>query len=460
MFGNSILKMTIFQRLLIGISVMLLLNAIIAFVSLFSINKLEDTSKTILSESKNLDNLHNIKLSFNELLMPANDYLIHGNKVEISNFKKLDSIIRYQLENCKKIDTNSLSDHFLEELENYIKEIESYSQTIFNLKNPVGNTEGAVMMEFMDNITFNAIKRIDILLTESTSDLQTYININQATNIRASRIIIIVLLSITFFLFFGGYYYYVKEITKPIENLSKTAKKITLGDLFSRADVSTKASNEIENFTNLFNNMVGVLSEKTVSRDYFNSVISRIKDILIITNPDGKILIVNKVATDILGYKEEEIIGKNIKLILTRKNETLNLKDEKVKNIYKTYYSKSNIAIPVSFSKSFIYDDKNKLSGILFLAFHSKEGKFTDKESIEASSENLRKIKLKGEIPLTNRELEIIKLIISDFTSQEIADKLFISIRTVETHRKHIMEKLQTKSVISLVHYAIQNGLI
>ncbi|WP_422360253.1 response regulator transcription factor [Reichenbachiella sp.] len=61
---------------------------------------------------------------------------------------------------------------------------------------------------------------------------------------------------------------------------------------------------------------------------------------------------------------------------------------------------------------------------------------------------------------LSEREKEILALIVKEFSSQEIAEKLEISIRTVDTHRKHIGKKLQTKSLIGLTKYAIQEGMI
>ena len=64
------------------------------------------------------------------------------------------------------------------------------------------------------------------------------------------------------------------------------------------------------------------------------------------------------------------------------------------------------------------------------------------------------------EIVLTKREIEVIKLIAEENSNQEIADKLFISLRTVETHRRNIMQKLKINSVIALLKYAVQNGMI
>lgn len=61
---------------------------------------------------------------------------------------------------------------------------------------------------------------------------------------------------------------------------------------------------------------------------------------------------------------------------------------------------------------------------------------------------------------LTEREGEVLTLIAEGLTNQEIASKLFISIKTVQTHRAHIMEKLNLHDRTELVRYAIRKGLI
>jgi DNA-binding CsgD family transcriptional regulator len=63
------------------------------------------------------------------------------------------------------------------------------------------------------------------------------------------------------------------------------------------------------------------------------------------------------------------------------------------------------------------------------------------------------------EIPLTKREKEILKLIAEENTNQQIADTLFISLRTVETHRLNITQKLGVKNAAGLVKEAIRRGL-
>jgi len=64
------------------------------------------------------------------------------------------------------------------------------------------------------------------------------------------------------------------------------------------------------------------------------------------------------------------------------------------------------------------------------------------------------------EIPLTKREKEILRLIADGLSNQEIADKLFISLRTVETHRFNLTQKLDVKNAAGLVKEAIKRGLI
>jgi two-component system, NarL family, response regulator NreC len=62
--------------------------------------------------------------------------------------------------------------------------------------------------------------------------------------------------------------------------------------------------------------------------------------------------------------------------------------------------------------------------------------------------------------PLSDREREVMRLLALGHTNQEIAKMLFISVRTAETHRAHIMQKLRLSSRAELVAYAIEHGLL
>jgi len=64
------------------------------------------------------------------------------------------------------------------------------------------------------------------------------------------------------------------------------------------------------------------------------------------------------------------------------------------------------------------------------------------------------------EDPLSDREREVLRLLALGHTNQEIAKELYISVRTAETHRAHIMQKLRLSSRAELVRYALSEGLL
>jgi two-component system, NarL family, response regulator NreC len=76
---------------------------------------------------------------------------------------------------------------------------------------------------------------------------------------------------------------------------------------------------------------------------------------------------------------------------------------------------------------------------------------------VEADAEDRRRA---VEDPLSEREREVLRLFALGHTNQEIATMLFISVRTAETHRAHILQKLQLGSRAELVRYALTEGLL
>ena len=76
---------------------------------------------------------------------------------------------------------------------------------------------------------------------------------------------------------------------------------------------------------------------------------------------------------------------------------------------------------------------------------------------VAAESEERRRAE---EDPLSEREGEVLRLLALGHTNQEIAKQLFISVRTAETHRAHIMQKLRLTTRAELVRYALDHGLL
>ncbi len=72
----------------------------------------------------------------------------------------------------------------------------------------------------------------------------------------------------------------------------------------------------------------------------------------------------------------------------------------------------------------------------------------------------LSKMQPQNDIQITEREMEVLKLLINEMTSKEIAEKLFISERTVETHRKNLLRKTNSSNIVGLYKYAQSHKLI
>ena len=62
--------------------------------------------------------------------------------------------------------------------------------------------------------------------------------------------------------------------------------------------------------------------------------------------------------------------------------------------------------------------------------------------------------------PLTDREIEVLRLITQELSSTEIGNKLGITGKTVENHRRNLYKKLKVKNVVGLTMYAVKNNLV
>jgi len=87
-------------------------------------------------------------------------------------------------------------------------------------------------------------------------------------------------------------------------------------------------------------------------------------------------------------------------------------------------------------------------------------GIYFSEEVIDELQRASNRRRQKEEAHLTSREVEIIQLIEKEYNNKQIAETLYISERTVETHRKNIFRKTNTNSVIGLVKYAYEHKLI
>lgn len=125
------------------------------------------------------------------------------------------------------------------------------------------------------------------------------------------------------------------------------------------------------------------------------------------------------------------------------------------------------------------YDDREIISELVHIGVSGYLLKNSDKEELVEAiqkvmkgrhyfSDEVERIILEGltvkknteVIPLTERELEVVQLLAREYTNDKIAAELHISYRTVETHRKNIMQKTRSGNLAGLIKYAYSKGLI
>lgn len=85
---------------------------------------------------------------------------------------------------------------------------------------------------------------------------------------------------------------------------------------------------------------------------------------------------------------------------------------------------------------------------------------FSDAVVLGLAAHEVPPVSVAAPAALTARELEILRLVCQELTNQEIADQLFISIPTVETHRRNLMQKVGCRTAIGLAKFALKHGMV
>jgi DNA-binding NarL/FixJ family response regulator len=169
----------------------------------------------------------------------------------------------------------------------------------------------------------------------------------------------------------------------------------------------------------------------------------------------------------------EQLKGKNIQVLVTDVMMPGLNGAELAKLVRKTYPDIRILALSMSGQGELVNQmiDDSDISGYVlknigkqeFIAALEKIAAgglyFTDEVMQEMTRASERKTELDN-AHLTIREIEIIRLIEKEYNNKKIADTLFLSERTVETHRKNIFRKTRTSSVLGLIKYAYEHHLI
>ncbi len=171
-----------------------------------------------------------------------------------------------------------------------------------------------------------------------------------------------------------------QNLVRPIRRLVRSAEMVGQGDF---QPITITSNDEIGDLSTAFNNMLNYLNKTTISRDHLDSIIKSLSELLIVTNADKKITLINPAACKILGYEASELIGYSISLILPHE---LNIALDNAKNNQeissdyphcKEYYlrTKDYRLIDVEIDKSIIKGHQGEEREIIYVAQDIRERK-------------------------------------------------------------------------------------
>jgi diguanylate cyclase (GGDEF)-like protein/PAS domain S-box-containing protein len=158
-----------------------------------------------------------------------------------------------------------------------------------------------------------------------------------------------------------------RRIEQPINALIRTADRIGQGDYTRAVDVLRR--DEMGELQQALERMRGKLRQTTINKNYLHSVLSSMTDAVFVTSPDGVIKVANSAACKLLGYSEEEILGRSITAMLDERErqgfDLLQAAQETRETVVRT---RGGQTIPVSFTGSQITSDDPQFQGNIFVA--------------------------------------------------------------------------------------------
>lgn len=152
-----------------------------------------------------------------------------------------------------------------------------------------------------------------------------------------------------------------KQILAPLEQIADTTSEIAEGNLDARVESSCKT--ELGMLGRSLNHMVDALNQTTVSREYFERIMSSMGEMLFVTDMEQRIEFANPAVSATLGYSKNELIGKPINMLVEGGQELTNDEEQaltqagEVKSLEKRFFHKDGREIPVLVTVSVMQQD-------------------------------------------------------------------------------------------------------
>ena len=188
------------------------------------------------------------------------------------------------------------------------------------------------------------------------------------------------------------FYLFARSISLTLTELKNAVLSVGKGKLDTK--IAIKSRDDIGIVAAAFNKMTEDLKQATVSKDYVDKIIESMADMLIVIEPDAKIKTVNQATLDILGYREDELIGNKINMVFGGKFSGESFIDDLtgkgfVRNVEEVYLKKDGSKTAVLFSGSIMRDNSGKIQAIVCVAQDNTERKRAE-DILRRSEKELR----------------------------------------------------------------------
>jgi len=212
---------------------------------------------------------------------------------------------------------------------------------------------------------------------------------------------------------------------------------------------------------------VAVFDEHKLMLEGLSGLMEGVSDLRTVFTCDDREMLIQKLKSaqvNVLIMNMHDISVRNLNLIIQ-----LNITNPKVKILIVSVIDSEEIVLKTikAGAKGFLGTDSDR-SDLLEAIYTLRNGHDYFSKSITHILLNryISNMKTNGHdensgiAGLSSRQIEILKLWGESYTNQEIADRFFISVRTVESHKNHIMQKLNLKSTVDMIKFAIKNNII
>lgn len=179
------------------------------------------------------------------------------------------------------------------------------------------------------------------------------------------------------------------SIYQPIQKLKAATLQVREGNRHIRVQISSK--DELGILAETFNEMLEVFNNTTVSKSYLDNVLDSMLDSVVVIDDRGNIAKVNPATLTLLGYEEDELIGKDLQFLFT---EDTGIRIDRlfqrgcIESIETNYQTKAGDRVPVALSGAFIQDDTDNMQGIVCVARDITERKRTERALRESEAKN------------------------------------------------------------------------